>query len=77
MTFVAYFATCICGKRAYTTKADAKRAARQVRGRKGRLDVYRCDHDPRYVHLGHQPPPITEGRVARGDWVSKKRGDRQ
>lgn len=76
MTFVTWIGMCVCGKRAYTSKREAKRAARQVRGRDGRLDVYRCDHDPRYVHLGHQPTPITRGDVPRGDWVSKTREGR-
>lgn len=76
MTFVPWVGTCLCGKRCYQSKRDARTAARQLRGRDGRLDVYRCDHDDRYWHIGHQPPPITLGQVARRDWVSKKRGDR-
>lgn len=74
MTFARWIGTCVCGKRCYDSKAEAKRAARQIRGKRGgRLDVYRCDHDRRYWHIGHPPPALSRGEIARADVVSQIR----
>lgn len=51
-----------CGKRSYTDKARAKRAARQMRGRLGRLQVYPCGA---YWHLGHAPKGLIRGYLSR------------
>lgn len=75
-SFTTWVGICICGKRAYLTKRDARQATRRIRGRRGRLAAYRCDHDDRYWHVGHQPVLVTRGEVPRGQWVSKPRGDR-
>jgi hypothetical protein len=48
---------CQCGKRAFLTTGEAQRLRRhwQRRSRKAHfndLHIYRCDEDPRYLHLG-------------------------
>ncbi len=41
-------------KRPYSTKKDAKGAARSIEQRAGRLHVYRCPHCGSW-HIGHRP----------------------
>lgn len=53
-----------CGKRRFLTKADAKTVARQMKGRRGRLNAYRCGD---FWHLGHLPKPVARGRLTRDD----------
>lgn len=56
--------TCLCGKRAWPTRAEARRRRRGVVNDKPgrRLWVYRCDEDPQAWHLGHVP------------WIAKQQG---
>ena len=53
-----------CGKRAYGSKADAKKVqSRVASGREG-LHAYRCGDA---WHLGHKPPDLVAGRASRAD----------
>jgi hypothetical protein len=53
-----------CGKYRYLTKSEAKRAARRIKGRIGRLNAYRCGD---FFHLGHLPGGVIQGRNTRND----------
>jgi hypothetical protein len=44
------------GKRPYSNKRDAKRAARTMEQHIGRMHPYRCPTCGQF-HLGHKPPP--------------------
>lgn len=65
MTYAQPVGTCeTCGKQCYTTKALAKKAVRQMRGRQGRLNVYRCGAA---WHFGHPPAVLVAGLIARDE----------
>jgi hypothetical protein len=67
---VACVSTCDdCGKRCFLAKGDAKRAIRSMKGRVGKLHVYRCGD---YWHLGHIPTALARGRITR-DQVKVRR----
>lgn len=68
----AYIGTCrTCGKRCYPTKADAKKAIRQLPHKKGgRLSVYPCGP---YWHFGHLPKQIRTGDATRDDLLKPTR----
>ena len=53
-----------CGKRQFLKKAHAKAAARQMKGRTGRLHAYRCGQ---FWHLGHLPDVVRHGEASRDD----------
>lgn len=53
-----------CGKLCFLSKADAKRAIRELAGRKGRLSAYRCGA---YWHTGHLPRAVVTGAQGRDD----------
>lgn len=59
-------ATCpVCGKIAYLSRADARRAAKQldaVGRREGRIRPYRCGDS---WHLGHLPKRVVDGEISR------------
>lgn len=59
-----------CGKREYVSKAAAKHAIRAMKGRVGRLNVYRCGN---YWHIGHLPADVVMGRIARTDLTPRRR----
>jgi hypothetical protein len=52
------FVTCACGKKGYTSKHRAKRAAAIVYAGR-RMRAYRCQTDPRWWHLTSQSTEIT------------------
>lgn len=45
----------VCGKGAYESRRDAKRAARDIHPHE-RLNAYRCPHRAGMWHLGHLRP---------------------
>lgn len=49
-----------CEKSAFHTRPDAKRAARYVRHKTGRMRPYRCDVCG-FWHLGHMPQSVRQG----------------
>lgn len=58
--------TCVCGKRAYSSKRWAKAEMRRTfPGEK--LAVYDCPYDERVWHFGHQPEGVRKGLIARAD----------
>ncbi|AZG43462.1 hypothetical protein [Gordonia insulae] len=61
MTFTDWH-TCICGKRAYHRKSDAKKIRRHIGD--NTMSVYRCQHSDGW-HIGHPPPGLKEGRIGR------------
>lgn len=52
------------GKVRYLTRSEAKRAARRIKGRDGRLNAYQCGD---FWHLGHLPRSVVRGRQTRDD----------
>lgn len=67
MTFRYGSTTCpTCGKLRFLTKAEAKKSARRMKGRSGRLNAYRCGE---FWHLGHLPKVVVAGRRSR-DYVA-------
>jgi hypothetical protein len=52
-----------CGKRIYTHKAHAKKAARVFHPGE-HLAVYRCGE---WWHYGHLPKPVREGKTTRSE----------
>lgn len=61
--------TCACGKVRYQSKRHAKAAIRRFQGRVGRLHPYKCAGG--FWHVGHMPPNLTAGQVARREFVDK------
>lgn len=64
-----------CGKRGYLTRADARRAAKHHPNPTG-LAAYRCEYRPDVWHVGHLPPEVRRGHVAR-DGVRHVLDDRE
>lgn len=64
MTAAPDYLTCICGKRGYFAKRDAK-TVRRVHGG-DHLSVYRCGSSG-YWHIGHKPALLTRGIISRTD----------
>lgn len=65
-----YSHTCNCGKLAYRSKTEAKKAMREARDRAGydgHWGVYLCRTDPLAHHYGHLPSVIVQGELTRGD----------
>lgn len=56
--------TCDCGKRAYVSRKDAKRAAEEIE-RSGGGSAYRCPHNDSAWHWGHLPPWVKSGELPR------------
>lgn len=56
---------CTCGKIRYLTKGAAKRQARRMKGRIGRLNAYRCPAG--FWHLGHLPKAVIRGEISRAE----------
>lgn len=59
-----------CGKLLFLSKAAAKRAARQMPHRDGRLNAYRCGN---FWHIGHLPRAIARGLASRDDLGRSRR----
>lgn len=59
------------GKIEYLDKRSAKLAIRRMKGRNGRLNAYPCPSRPEGAgpvwHIGHPPPDLTAGEVARDE----------
>jgi len=66
-----YSHTCSCGKLAYRSKTEAKRAMRKAQarysGQPGHWNVYKCRTDVDAHHYGHLPPSIVHGEITRGE----------
>ena len=60
---------CTCGKRRYRSRAEARRAVRQLRsrGRSDRPRAYECA--PGIWHLGHKPATVRNGTLDTDDYV--------
>ena len=58
-----------CRKWAYLSKGSAKKAIKQMKGRSGRLNAYRCpavqEGDLETWHVGHVPAVLKSGRLSR------------
>ena len=63
--------SCICGKRSYHDKGDAK-TVRRTMGDKG-IGVYRCPISGGW-HLGHKPRLLIRGRISRDDIYQRPGG---
>lgn len=65
-----YSHTCRCGKLAYRSKAEAKRAMRvaqaRYHGAGGHWNVYKCRTNGEAHHYGHLPAVIVTGEKTRG-----------
>lgn len=70
------------GKIDYLDKRSAKLVIRRMKGRSGRLNVYRCPERAEGVipawHIGHPPKVLTDGKVDRTELrpSAKKQGPR-
>ncbi len=66
-TIVSGTTTCVCGKRSYLTRKDAKDAARRVGGdpRRGHPNAYECAQVPGAWHGGLLPPEVARGTAER------------
>jgi hypothetical protein len=66
-----YSHTCQCGKLAYRSKTEAKRAMREAQdrysGQPGHWNTYRCGTDPDAFHYGHLPKSVVKGHISRGE----------
>lgn len=47
------YTTCVCGKRGYSSRRIARKAAKQGFPGGGGLAAYRCHRRPLFWHLGH------------------------
>lgn len=56
-----------CGKMTFPNRREARRAARKMPAREGRLNAYPCPHRDEGWHLGHLPPAVARGDQARSD----------
>lgn len=67
-----YIGTCsICGKRCYTSRKLAKRAARSIQGNRGkRMSAYACGQ---WWHIGHLPDVVRRGKVHRDQIVNHRK----
>ncbi|KRE38212.1 hypothetical protein ASG73_04415 [Janibacter sp. Soil728] len=66
---------CITGKRAYYSRAEAKKKAKDMSRRTGeRVIPYRCDVCPDW-HIGKPPPGLIRGEVSRSE-IHQHRYDR-
>jgi hypothetical protein len=63
--------TCGCGKLAYRSKTEAKRAMREAQiryaGESGHWGTYSCLTDPDAFHYGHLPRSVVRGHISRGE----------
>ena len=57
-----------CGKVRYLTRAAAKRQAKRIQGREGRVNAYLCGD---FWHLGHLPKDVIQGIRTRDDLDQK------
>jgi len=66
-----YTHTCSCGKLAYRSKTEAKKAMREAQrryaGSAGHWNAYKCGTTAGIWHYGHLPPSIVHGDVTRGE----------
>lgn len=71
---VASGVRCACGKLRFTSKADAKKALRRMKGRTGRMHAYRCgdEHGQEFWHLGHVPGDLRHGDASRADVEARR-----
>lgn len=59
-----HIGTCpTCGKRCFTTRADARKARKKLPNHKG-MTTYKCGA---YWHTGHLPKNVMLGHVTRSD----------
>jgi hypothetical protein len=67
----AHSHTCSCGKLAYRSKTEAKRAMREAQiryaGESGHWGTYSCLTDPDAFHYGHLPRSVVRGHISRGE----------
>lgn len=67
----SYAYTCGCGKLAYRSKTEAKRAMREAQdrysGEPGHWNPYRCLADIGVWHYGHLPRSVVRGHISRGE----------
>lgn len=69
-----FWTRCVCGKRAYWSRSEARARKRQHQDRKG-LNVYRCNQSRnRVFHIGHKPKALRRGDITRDEVVQQKRG---
>jgi len=65
-----YSHTCACGKLAYRSKTEAKKAMKECRtrvGGTGHWGTYLCRTVADIWHYGHLPPSIVHGEITRGE----------
>jgi hypothetical protein len=63
--------TCVCGKVAFASKADAKLGWKRSQFGDS-VSTYRCPENPEAWHNGHLRPEVRRGEVSR-DVMSRKR----
>ena len=57
-----------CNKDWHRTRRSAKKFMRATGiAHDGHMNVYRCPAENRYLHTGHLPPAVLEGRLTRGE----------
>lgn len=66
-------AKCLCGKDAYLSRSDARKAKRRYGKRANGNRVYACMVNPGVFHLGHLPADVVNGTITRSD--AYPRGD--
>lgn len=63
--------TCPCGKLAYRSKTEAKRAMREAQnrysGEPGHWGTYSCLTVAGSWHYGHLPKSVVKGHISRGE----------
>lgn len=66
-----YSHTCTCGKQAYRSKTEAKKAMREAQcryaGQPGHWGTYLCRAATGSWHYGHLPKSIVKGKTTRGE----------
>lgn len=65
-----------CGKRGYSTRKAARRAARRLFP-EHRMSAYQCHDGGTSWHFGHQPAALKRGAIDRKTWQASKRTERQ
>jgi hypothetical protein len=53
---------CICRKRQYRSKREARAVAAKVRKDGEHVEAYHCPFDQRLWHIGHRPPRLPRTR---------------
>lgn len=59
-------AECVCGKRPFASRKEAKSFARSHHPGHS-MSAYVCERDNRYFHFGHLPDSVRDGRLTRDD----------